>query len=135
MIAPHTSCRYAVVFAEAFEPGADGYVIAAVHGIAEDTPMALLVSRVSTVQAPLAFSPPTWVLASRVLRLGANYKDASALRAHLVEEDHRAEQFYRPCANHPDRKATVAYAPNTYLCNDCAVDAQRDEYNRDEAIR
>ena len=128
MIAPHTSCRYAVVFAEAFEPEAEGYAVAAVHAIdADGDPMVLLVSRVNHPSTSLAFGQPTWVRVAQTLSLAADFKDASNLRLSLVEEDRRAETYFRPCANHEERRATVAYAPGVYLCNDCAVDAQRAE--------
>lgn len=138
MIAPHTSCRYAVVYADAFEPGAEGYAIAAVHALNPTTDPAptLLLSRVSHPASSLAFGQPQWVPVAKALFLAANFKDASNLRVSLVEQDHRAEGFKRPCSNDPGHhSASFSPRPGVFLCNDCAVDAQRDEFNRDEAIR
>lgn len=136
MIAPHTSCRYAVVSTEAFADGSGGgYVIAAVHAIDTEGRTGLLVSRVSPNQAPLSFRAPEWVSKGYVLRLCANFRDASATRGHLVEEDHRAEMAERVrCSNHPDRRAVYSPTPGVTLCNDCAVDWDRDVANA-EAIR
>ena len=128
---PHTSCRYAVVLAEAFdELSSSGYVICAVHAIAEGERVAMLMSRVSPGDVPLAFRAPEWVSRGYVARLCANFKDASATRARLVEQDHRAEMA-PSCPNHPDRRATVSPRPGVALCNDCAVDDQRAHYGKE----
>lgn len=107
--APHTSCRYAVVFAEAFEPEAEGYQIAAVHSLSDEG--YALVSVVSwPFSGAMGFGQPTWVKWASILFMAPNSKDAIALRRGLEDEDRRME-------------------------NDRKVDAQRDDYNRDEAIR
>ena len=122
MIAPHTSCRYAVVYADAFEPGALGYAVAAVHALnpTTDPQPTILVSRVSHPASSLAFGQPQWVRVAQVVFLAANFKDAVTLRTSLREEDRKAERMEAAARTRE---------------NDRLVDAQRDEYNRDEAIR
>lgn len=121
MIAPHTSCRYAIVYADAFEPEAQGYVIAAVHALRPEGDVSMmLVSQVSHPASSLAFGQPTLIRVASVVFLAANFKDAATLRTSLREEDRKAE-----------RMEAAARARE----NDRLVDAQRDEYNKDEAIR
>lgn len=96
MITPHTSARYAVVFAEALEPGADGYRVVAVHAFdgSEQHAGFALVSQVRPhAEADvLAFDGPRWVGWSNMIRLAANGKAAFLLKSVMETEDRRAER-------------------------------------------
>lgn len=90
-LAPHTSCRYAVVFIEAVtgDPTTDGYAVVAVHALCDEGHA--LVSRV-TVAAPPRYLPPVWIGWHALLTFAPNSKDAWALRRAILDDDKKAER-------------------------------------------
>lgn len=90
VFAPHTSNRYAVVYASHLkDEQRTGYAVVAVHAMAEDG--CVLVSEATHPFGKLAFRQPWWVNPTGVIYLVPNASEANTLMHELTAEDLRLE--------------------------------------------